>query len=172
VIAAVNGPAAGAGLSLALACDLRVASTRARFTVSFLRRGLAPDAGMTFLLQRAVGYSRALELCLSDAPIGARRAHRIGLVDRVARAERFPEEVAALADQVTSLPREVAAATKGLLLEAPALGLGAALDREAEVQARIAGREAHRAGVLSFFSERGVATGAPAPEPGGAGEAR
>src|SRR5437667_230874 len=93
VIAAVNGVAAGAGLALALAADIRVASETARFTVAFLNIGLVPDAGAAWLLPRAVGYPKALELCATSDLVDAPEALRIGLVNRVVPAESLRQEV-------------------------------------------------------------------------------
>ena len=89
VIAAVNGVAAGAGCNLALACDLRVASEEAKFIQSFVRVGLAPDSGGSFILPRLVGLSKAMELLLLGEPVDAREAHRIGLVAKVFSAAEF-----------------------------------------------------------------------------------
>ena len=89
VIAAVNGVAAGAGCNFALACDLRVASEDAKFIQSFVRVGLAPDSGGSFILARLVGLSKAMELLLLGEPIEAREAQRIGLVAKVFPSAEF-----------------------------------------------------------------------------------
>lgn len=99
IIAAVNGVAAGAGVSLALACDLRVAATSARFELSFAKIGLMPDAGLTWLLPRVVGLGRANEMALLAERLSAPEAHTWGLVNRLA------EDGQALADAVTMARR-------------------------------------------------------------------
>ena len=83
VIGAVNGVAAGAGMSLALACDMRVGSEKARFKTVFIERNLSPDSGMSFFLPRIVGYSRAADLIYTSRAVEADEAHRIGLLDRL-----------------------------------------------------------------------------------------
>ena len=154
IIACVNGPAAGAGLSLALACDLRIASAEARFTVAFLKRGLTPDAGLSYLIQRAVGFSKALELCLTSEVIDAAEALRIGLVDRVVDAATLVDHVEATAGEFASLSALVVKATKAILREAPSAGLAGTLDSEADWQSQIVLDEAYREGMRSFFEER------------------
>ena len=100
VIAAVNGVAAGAGCNFALACDLRVASEEAKFIQSFVRVGLAPDSGGSFILTRLVGLSKAMELLLLGDPVDAKEAQRIGLVARVFPAAEFAASAKAIAEQV------------------------------------------------------------------------
>ncbi|HUZ44074.1 MAG TPA: enoyl-CoA hydratase/isomerase family protein [Acidimicrobiales bacterium] len=103
VIAAVNGVAAGAGMSLALACDLRVGGPTARFKTVFLERSLSPDSGMSFFLPRIVGYSRAADLIFTSRDVDAAEAYRIGLLDRL--VDDDPVEAAvALAEQICALP--------------------------------------------------------------------
>lgn len=104
VIAALNGPAAGAGLSLALAADIRLMADDARLTTGYVRRGLSPDGGMSFFLPRIVGQSRAAELILTSRWIDAVECERIGLVARLFPAERFREAVAEYAVEVASGP--------------------------------------------------------------------
>ena len=103
-IAAVNGIAVGAGMSLALACDLRVGSEAARFKVVFIERNLSPDSGLSYFLPRVVGYSRACDLIYTSRPVEADEAYRIGLLDRLAPAERLLDEARALAEQIASWP--------------------------------------------------------------------
>jgi 2-(1,2-epoxy-1,2-dihydrophenyl)acetyl-CoA isomerase len=154
VIAAVNGVAAGAGLSLALACDLRVASDAARFTQAFVKIGLVPDSGGTFLLPRVVGYAKALELSMTGEMIDAAEAHRIGLVNRVFPAGSFVEDVAALAAELATMPTAAIAETKVLTLDALTLDLPEALAREAKAQARMGQTEDHLEGVSAFTEKR------------------
>lgn len=102
VIAAVDGVAVGAGLSIALACDLVVATERARFSAIFVRRGLTLDAGSSWLLPRAVGLQRAKELALTGRVVDATEAVRIGLCLEAVPVDRFEARVAALADELAA----------------------------------------------------------------------
>ncbi len=103
-IAAVNGVAAGAGMSLALACDVRVGSEAARFKTVFLERSLSPDSGMSFFLPRIVGYSRAVDLITTSRDVAAEEAYRIGLLDRLVGAESLIDEAMAFAEQMAVWP--------------------------------------------------------------------
>jgi 2-(1,2-epoxy-1,2-dihydrophenyl)acetyl-CoA isomerase len=154
VIAGVNGVAAGAGLSLALACDVRLASTEARFTQAFVKIGLIPDSGGSFLLPRIVGYAKALELSITGEMIDAAEAHRIGLVNRVIPADSFTEDLQAYAARLAAMPTAAIAETKTLLLEGLISDLGEALEREAGAQSRMARTEDHMEGVMAFAEKR------------------
>lgn len=103
-IAAVNGVAAGAGMSLALACDMRIGSEQARFKVVFIERSLSPDSGLSYFLPRIVGYSRACDLVYTSRTVDAEEAFRIGLLDRVVSAERLLDDALAVADQIAGWP--------------------------------------------------------------------
>lgn len=103
-IAAVNGVAAGAGMSLALACDLRVGSPRSRFRTVFLERNLSPDSGMSWFLPRIVGYSRAADLIFTSRDVDAEEAYRIGLLDRLVDEAELLDAAVALAEQIATLP--------------------------------------------------------------------
>jgi 2-(1,2-epoxy-1,2-dihydrophenyl)acetyl-CoA isomerase len=104
LIAAVNGVAAGAGMSMALACDLRVGSTAARFKTVFIERNLSPDSGMSYFLPRIVGYSRAADLIFSSRAVNAEEAYRIGLLDRLVAPERLMDEAISLAQEMAQWP--------------------------------------------------------------------
>src|SRR3989442_15128883 len=123
VIAAINGVAAGAGVSLALACDLRVASDEASFSMAFVRIGLIPDAGSNYLLPRAVGMAKALELALLSEKVDAQAALEAGLVNRVVPADQLEAEAHALAAKLAALPTAAIALTKKMLMEASRLSL-------------------------------------------------
>ena len=104
LIAAVNGVAAGAGMSMALACDVRVGSTNARFKTVFVERNLSPDSGMSYFLPRIVGYSRAADLVFSSRAVNAEEAYRIGLLDRLVAPEHLLDESIALAQEMAQWP--------------------------------------------------------------------
>jgi len=153
-IAMVDGAAAGAGCNLALACDLVVASDRARFGELFARIGLIPDAGGTYLLPRRVGLARAKELVFTADIIDAREAERIGLINRVVRAADLERETLALARRVADGPPQVLAAAKALLDRAPNLDLESALHWEALTQGAMIASADHREGLRAFFEKR------------------
>lgn len=154
VIAAVNGVAAGAGVSLALAADIRLASENARFIQAFVKIGLVPDSGSTWLLPRAVGVAKALELSMIGDPVDAQEALRIGLVSRVIPAGSFEAEVAEYAARLAAMPTAALAETKALIREAPGLSLRAALDDEGSAQTRMGHTEDHLEGVMAFAEKR------------------
>ncbi len=104
IIAAVNGVAAGAGMSIALACDMRVGSENTRFKTVFIERSLSPDTGMSFFLPRIVGYSRACDLIFTSRFIEAEEAYRIGLLDRLVPADKLLDEAVELANQIAFWP--------------------------------------------------------------------
>ncbi len=103
-VAAVNGVAAGAGMSLALACDLRVGGSRARFKTVFIERNLSPDAGMSYFLPRIVGVSRAFDLVMTSRAVDGEEAYRIGLLDRFVADESLLDEALNLARQLAAGP--------------------------------------------------------------------
>jgi 2-(1,2-epoxy-1,2-dihydrophenyl)acetyl-CoA isomerase len=115
VIAALNGVAAGAGLGLALACDLRLMADSATVTAGYVRRGLSPDAGVSWFLPRLVGLTRATEILLTGRDVAAAEAERIGLVTAVHPAESFGDGVAAVAEQLAVGPPIALALTKRVL---------------------------------------------------------
>lgn len=103
-IAAVNGVAAGAGMSMALACDIRIGSERARFKTVFIERALAPDAGMTYFLPRIVGTGNALDLILTSRGVDADEALRMGLLQRLVAHDSLVEEAEGVAAQIAAHP--------------------------------------------------------------------
>ncbi|HVM98722.1 MAG TPA: enoyl-CoA hydratase/isomerase family protein [Caulobacteraceae bacterium] len=104
LIGAINGVAAGAGMSMALACDVRIGSTNARFKTVFVERNLSPDSGMSYFLPRIVGYSRAADLVFSSRAVGAEEAHRIGLLDRVVEPEALIDEAVRMGEEMAQWP--------------------------------------------------------------------
>jgi len=153
-IAAVNGAAAGAGCSLALACDLRIASDRASFIEIFARVGLVPDSGSTYFLPRVVGLGKAFELAYLAEPVGAEEALRIGLVNRVVPHETLMEAALEWARRLAAGPTKGYGLTKRGLHHALGTTLDGALTYEAYLQ-EIAGRTSdHREGVTAFLEKR------------------
>jgi 2-(1,2-epoxy-1,2-dihydrophenyl)acetyl-CoA isomerase len=130
ILAAVNGPAAGAGFGLALACDLRVVGAGARLTAGYVRRGLSPDAGVTWFLPRLVGHGRAAELLFSGRDIEATEAERLGLATRVVPDDAVLSTAQALAAGLAAGPPIALALTKRLLLESASATLEAQLRSE------------------------------------------
>jgi 2-(1,2-epoxy-1,2-dihydrophenyl)acetyl-CoA isomerase len=134
-LAALNGPAAGGGLNLALACDLRIASDRATMGETFVRLGLHIDWGGAYHLPRLVGLSKALELCWLGEMIDAQEALRIGLVNRVVPHERFQEEVRSVARRLAAAPQTSLRLTKRTLGASLERSLSECLEAEIEAQA-------------------------------------
>ncbi|TDD95652.1 enoyl-CoA hydratase-related protein [Actinomadura rubrisoli] len=134
VIAAVNGVAAGAGASLAFACDLVVASDKARFATAFTGIGLAPDSGMSWTLQRLVGRAKAAELLLLGEPVKAPEALEIGLVSRVVPADELAPASVELARRLAAGPTVSYGAVKAALDHAATGDLASSLEKEAVLQ--------------------------------------
>ncbi len=154
VIGAVNGVAAGAGASLALACDLRVASDKASFIQSFIGVGLVPDSGSTWFLPHMVGFPRAFELAITAERLSAADALTLGIVNRVVPTDDFEGEVRAYARTLAAAPTRAIGLTKRAMNRALTSTLDEALDYEAQLQ-EIAGRSAdHKEGVAAFLDKR------------------
>jgi len=154
VLAAVNGVAAGAGLSLALACDLRIASDKASFIEVFVNVGLVPDSGNTFFLPRLIGLGKALELCFTGDKLSAAEALTLGLVNKVVPAEELSKTTAEFADRLAKLPTRALGLTKGLLYGSLSSDLDAMLEAESDAQETAALTADHREGVTAFFEKR------------------
>jgi 2-(1,2-epoxy-1,2-dihydrophenyl)acetyl-CoA isomerase len=153
-IALVNGVAAGAGASLALACDLRVASSAASFKLAFGGVGLVPDAGATWNLPRLVGLSTAMRMALLDDPVEADEALALGLVSRVFPAEEFEQLAAGTVAAVAAGPTVAHARAKALLRGGLQAGLGDALVAEAAAQRAAGQTKDHLEGVAAFLEKR------------------
>lgn len=154
VIAAVNGVAAGAGCSLALACDLRIASEHAKFIEVFINVGLIPDSGSTWTLPRIVGLGRAMEMCLTGRPVGADEALAIGLVNQTVPADELDAAVSKIASRLASLPSRAIGLTKRLLNESFERSLTAQLEAEAFAQETAGRTTDHFEGVTAFLQKR------------------
>ena len=135
VIAAINGPAIGAGLDLALLCDVRVAAESARFAESFVKVGIVPGDGGAWLLPRIVGFSRATELALTGETFDAGDALAWGLVSRVVPDSELLAEARTVADRIAVNPPHAVRMTKRLLREAQVATLPAILEMSAAMQA-------------------------------------
>jgi 2-(1,2-epoxy-1,2-dihydrophenyl)acetyl-CoA isomerase len=154
VIAAVNGVCAGAGLSLACACDIRLASDAAFFVPGFVGIGLIPDSGGTYFLQRLLGSARAFEWMTSNRRLTAAEAHAWGLVSEVLEADSFQARVAERAAELAAGPTRAIALTKQLYDQAATSTLEEQLEREAEAQAEAARSADFREGVAAFGEKR------------------
>jgi 2-(1,2-epoxy-1,2-dihydrophenyl)acetyl-CoA isomerase len=154
VIAQINGAAAGAGLGLALACDLRYAAAGAKLRVAFSGIALAPDSGVSFFLPQLIGYARAYEMTITNAPLTAEQALQWGLVNGVFAPEALVEGVRALAVKLAAGPTQAFGLTKRAMNKAAMLSIDEALDYEAHLQ-EIAGHSAdHAEGVAAFLEKR------------------
>ena len=154
VIAAVNGACAGAGLSLACACDVRIASDQAAFVPGFIGIGLVPDAGGTWFIHRLLGLSRAFEWMVSNRRLGADEALVWGLVSEVRAADRFEKRVGELAAWYAALPTRAVAMTKQLFEHAYTASLEEQLELEAALQQAATETEDFSEGVQAFLEKR------------------
>jgi 2-(1,2-epoxy-1,2-dihydrophenyl)acetyl-CoA isomerase len=154
VVAAVNGVAAGAGASLAFACDLRVASDRAKFAMAFAGIGLAPDTGASWNLQHLVGPARARELLLLGEPVDAARALELGLVNQVVPGDEVVAAARELAVRLAQGPTLAYAAIKRALDFAAAHSLDETLELEADLQDAAAKTEDHVNATRAFLDKQ------------------
>jgi 2-(1,2-epoxy-1,2-dihydrophenyl)acetyl-CoA isomerase len=154
VIAAVNGAAAGAGMSFACACDVRIAADSAVFVPAFVNIGLVPDSGGTFFVTRLLGYARAFEWLCSGRRLSAAEAHAWGLVSEVVDADALPARAAEVAAELAALPTQAIAMTKRLLDRAAGSTLDEQLEWEAQLQTAATQSEDFREGVAAFLAKR------------------
>ena len=154
IVASVNGVAAGAGMSLALACDIRIAADSASFLQAFVNIGLVPDSGSMYFLPRIVGLAKAMELCLLGERVTADEALPIGLVSRVVPADQLPAATAELAGKLAAGAGKAIGLTKRGLNRSLETDLDGMLEYEALLQ-EVAGRTADfREGVTAFKEKR------------------
>ena len=154
VIAAINGPVAGAGLSLACACDVRVGSSNATFVPGFIGIGLIPDAGSTWFVHRLLGFTRAFEWMVSNRRLSAEEALAWGLVSETIPEEGFAARVEELAAWYATLPTRAVAMTKQLFEHAYTASLDRQLELEAELQQAATQTEDFAEGVQAFLGKR------------------
>jgi 2-(1,2-epoxy-1,2-dihydrophenyl)acetyl-CoA isomerase len=154
VIAAVNGPAAGAGLSFACACDIRIASDAASFVPAFINIGLIPDAGGSFFIARLLGPARAFEWMTSGRRLSPQEALEWGLVSEVVEADRFEARAAELAATLAAMPTRGVGMTKRLFDAASTNSLDEQLELEAQLQSAATKTEDFREGVTAFLEKR------------------
>lgn len=154
VLAAVNGAAAGAGLSLACACDLRVAADSAAFVPAFVNVGLVPDTGGSWLVPRLLGYARAFEWMCSGRKIGAEEALAWGLVSEVVAADGVLARTQERAAELAALPTRAIAMTKRLFERAAGARLSDQLELEAQLQVAATRTEDFAEGVAAFLEKR------------------
>jgi len=163
VIAAVNGVAAGAGMSLALACDLRVAGAGARFVNAFARIGLIPDCGMTYVLPRLIGQARAFELSALGGELDAPTALAWGLVNRVVPDDELLAAARALAEQLAHGPAKAISMLKRALQRSQDATLEEMLAYEAQAQQAVAAHPDFAEGVAAFREKRPARFGGDGP---------
>ncbi|MBD0290823.1 MAG: enoyl-CoA hydratase/isomerase family protein [Thermoleophilia bacterium] len=154
VLAAVNGAAAGAGLSLACACDLRIASEEATFVPAFVNVGLVPDSGASFFVTRLLGYARAFEWLSSGRRLPAQEALAWGLAGELVEADGLGDRAAEVAASLAAMPTRAVGMTKRLLARAASATLEEQLEWEAQLQAAAAGTDDFREGVAAFLEKR------------------
>jgi 2-(1,2-epoxy-1,2-dihydrophenyl)acetyl-CoA isomerase len=154
VIAALNGTAAGAGLSLALACDLRIATAGAQLIVAFVRVGLVPDAGSLFFLTRMLGLSKASELALTGDPLSVEAAQQLGLIAAVVPAEQLMVVALERARRLAAGPRQTTALIKRGLARALELDLERVMELEAQLQTLAARTPDAQEAIRAFIEKR------------------
>ena len=154
VIAAVNGLATRGGCNFALACDIVVAAETAQFNQAFIKIGLTPDCGGTFILPRLVGTKRATELLMTGDMVDARRAAEMGMINRTVADEELMTEALALAERLASAPTKALASIKRLIEESATSDYNAQLELEHKAQLQSGQTKDFREGVAAFIEKR------------------
>ncbi len=154
IIAAVNGAASGGGCNLALACDLVVAAESARFNQAFVKIGLTPDCGGTFILPRLIGWSRAAELMMTGEVVGARQAAAMGMINRVVPDDELMAQALGMAERLSQAPTEAIGRTKELLEASATNDYGGQLELERKAQLESGLTSDFREGIAAFIEKR------------------
>ena len=154
IVAAVNGVAAGGGFSIALACDIRIASEKARFSQIFIRRGLVPDTGSTYFLPRVVGISKACEMVFTGEVLDAAEAKDCGIVSRVVPHVELMPAAREIAARIAALPPLAMKLAKRALHKGASTDFASALEFEGYMQGICFGTEDFREGVAAFIEKR------------------
>jgi 2-(1,2-epoxy-1,2-dihydrophenyl)acetyl-CoA isomerase len=154
VIAAVNGVAAGTGLGLALACDMRLAAERARFIEVAVRVGLLPGSGTAFFLPRLIGVSKAMEILLNGDEINAAEAERLGLVSKVVPGDQLLDDARKLAGRLAKGPTRAIGMTKSLIYKTASASLDQALDLEAYLTDEATRTQDYKEGLRAYLDKR------------------
>ena len=154
VVCAVNGVAAGAGANIAFGCDLTVAGNSSKFIQSFIKIGLIPDSGGTFILPRLVGMQRAAAMTMLGDKMTAEEAKELGLIYKVIEDDQLMEEATALAERLARMPTVGIGLTKRGLNHGLGVDLPAQLEFEAGIQAEAAGSKDYQEGVAAFLEKR------------------
>jgi 2-(1,2-epoxy-1,2-dihydrophenyl)acetyl-CoA isomerase len=153
VIGMINGVAAGGGLGIAFACDLRIVSESAKFIEAFVKVGLVPDCGASYTMPRLLGVAKAMELAFTGDGIDAKEAERLGLANRVLPTEKLEPETRALAEKIASGPRAVGL-SKRTIYKALTLDFDSALENEAYMQEIASSSYDHKEGLAAFNEKR------------------
>lgn len=154
IIAAINGVAAGAGVSLALAADFRLASEKASFIEAFVHIGLVPDSGNMYYLPRLIGLAKALELAILGERVGAQQAKELGLVTDVFKEEEFDQQVRIFAERLAKMPTKAIGLIKRYMYESYNMSLPEMLEKEALAQRTAGLTNDHQEGVQAFIEKR------------------
>jgi len=153
-IAAVNGPAVGAGCDLAMYCDMRIASTKATFAESFIKVGIIPGDGGAWILPKIAGYGRAAEMAFTGEAITAQQANDWGMLNKLVEPEALMDEAYALANRIAKNPPQALRATKQLMRAATTMPLDTLLQMSAGIQANLHQTEDHLEAVNALIEKR------------------
>lgn len=153
-IAAVNGPAVGAGCDLTMYCDMRIASTQATFAESFIKVGIIPGDGGAWILPKIAGYGRAAEMAFTGEAISAQQAYDWGMLNKLVEPETLMDEAYALAKRIAKNPPQALRATKQLMRAATNMPLDTLLQMSAGIQANLHQTEDHLEAVKALIEKR------------------